>query len=112
MLVEQRQSDQFRKNYVVTVSDEPAGLPVDYDLLLYSRSYRLRVTVRGQSATGDLVTDSGMFRGAMSFGLVDQLSRDLAYGLAAKQMLRCADAGLTITEGSLRNVSHNRRAWS
>ena len=91
-LIQQKQDGHFRKHYKVVVPEKPTGLPDDYDILIYygytSREgihiRRMEVNVRGNRATGEMVTAAGIRRGPLDVGYIDELARQLTYARQAE----------------------------
>ena len=100
-LIEERQEDEARKSLVFVVPKEPTGLPDNYDVLIYGdyvgmALLRLEVRVRGNRATGEMVTDDGVCRGDLPAQQIDHLIRELAFAYRSKRSRR-ADAPYSFT---------------
>jgi hypothetical protein len=95
-IIERSQDDAYRQTYIVLVPERPTGLGDNYDLVLYGRflgwfGWRIEVSVRGDSATAEMVTKEGIRRGDLPAGEVDRLVRQLLYAYMAEEKPRQAD---------------------
>lgn len=84
-----RQDDRFREKFAIELPDAASNLPKNYDLLFYGHHVgmallRIEVKVRGDKATMETATVSGIRRGNVPTDDIDRLARQLAYARLAK----------------------------
>jgi hypothetical protein len=89
----EKQTDEFRRDWEVVIPELPTGLPDDYDILVYGQHVgmallRLEVQVRGRHANAELVTVAGIRRGELPADECDDLARQIAYAFGAEQSQR------------------------
>jgi hypothetical protein len=114
-LIEENQTEEFRKLFQVDVPDEPTGLPDDYDILIYGSFkdillLRLQIQIRGSTASGELVTADGFKRGSLPVAKIDDLARQLSYAFQSRKKRRVGTEDVWVEGiGSISGSGRERR---